>query len=94
MERLNTLAEKIISLLIFEESFGNILSEIPEHKTSSIGDELKILIAKDLVKPCKDIENETKSGVMYDSDMMLQYSFMLSAKGLAYLEQWGAKIGS
>lgn len=85
-DRLNKLAEKIISLLIFEERFEHILEEIPDFKKSHVADELKLLISKDYVRPCRDLENESKSGVIYDSDKMIDYSFTLTSKGLNYLE--------
>ena len=50
-DRLSTLSEKIIRLLIFEERFEHILEELKGEKHSYIGDELKLLIARDMVRP-------------------------------------------
>ncbi|MEZ4804048.1 MAG: hypothetical protein R2852_00785 [Bacteroidia bacterium] len=82
----NPLAKKIISLLVFEESFSSIVSELPDESRYALADEIKSLIVKDLVKPCKNSENNTLSGILYDSDAMNSYTFILTAKGLAYLE--------
>lgn len=85
-QRLNSLAEKIMSLLIFEEHFQSILSEIPEASPYHLADELKTLIVKDYIRPCRDIDNNSVSGILYDSDKLGSYSFALTARGLAYLE--------
>lgn len=85
-DRLSKLSEKIISLLIFEERFEHILEEIKDEKHSHIADELKQLIAKDMVRPCRDLETEKASGILYDSDSLKDYSFTLTSKGLTYLE--------
>lgn len=85
-ERLSKLSEKIIGCLIFEERFEHLLEEVKEEKQSYIADELKLLIAKDLVRPCRDLETDKASGILYDSDSLKDYSFMLTSKGLSYLE--------
>jgi len=85
-ERLSELSEKIIRLLIFEERFEHILEDVPGEKHTHIADELKQLIAKDLVRPVRDIETATPSGILYDSDMLKDYSFTLTSKGITYLE--------
>lgn len=86
-EKLNPLAETIISRLVFEESFVSILSEIRNESEFSIGDELKTLIVKDYVKPCRDLENDSSSGVLFDSDRLRDYSFTLTGKGISYLSE-------
>jgi len=85
-ERLSELSEKIIRLLIFEERFENILEDVAGEKHTHIADELKQLIARDLVRPVRDIETATPSGILYDSDMLKDYSFTLTSKGITYLE--------
>jgi hypothetical protein len=87
-DRLSTLSEKIIRLLIFEERYEHILEEIKGEKHSHIADELKLLIARDMVRPCRDLETEKASGILYDSDSMKDYSFTLTSKGLSYLEKF------
>ena len=84
--RLSVLSEKIIRLLIFEERFEHILEEIPGEKHTYIADELKQLIARDMVRPVRDIETAKPSGILYDSDMLKDYSFTLTSKGISYLE--------
>lgn len=86
VDRLSELSEKIIRLLIFEERFENILEDVQGEKHSHIADELKQLISRDLVRPVRDIETATASGILYDSDMLKDYSFTLTSKGITYLE--------
>lgn len=86
-ERLDPLAEKIISMLVYEETFVNLLEDLRGFNEYAVADELKQLIAKDFVRPCRDVENDKKSGVLYDSDRMASYSFTLTGKGLTYLEK-------
>lgn len=85
-ERLNPLAESIMSLLVFEERFESIVSEIKVEKEAAIADELKTLIVRDFIRPCRDIENNNSSGLVYDSDKLNSYSFTLTGRGLTYLE--------
>ena len=86
-ERLNPLAESILSMLIFEESFGHLLSDLPKENAFAVADELKNLIVRDYVKPCRDLDNDTGSGILYDSDKLTSYSFVLTARGISYLEK-------
>ncbi|MCC6818311.1 MAG: hypothetical protein IT245_05430 [Bacteroidia bacterium] len=86
IERLEPLSESILALLIFEESFVNILSELPKEKESHVADELKQLMVKDFVRPCREIESDKRSGFLYDSDKLSLYSFTLTRKGIEYLE--------
>ena len=85
-DKLEPLTLQLMSLLMFEESFESILHEMKPHSEYTISDELKLLIAKDWIKPCKHIETNTNSGVLYDSDQLKAYSFVLTAKGLHELE--------
>ena len=39
-----------------------------------------------MVRPCRDLETEKASGILYDSDSLKDYSFTLTSKGLSYLE--------
>jgi hypothetical protein len=86
LEPLNPIAEKIISLLVFEETFEQIVSEILEVNEYAIADEIKTLIVKDFVRPVNDVENKRSAKMMYDSDKMKDYSFQLTAKGIQQLE--------
>jgi len=86
MDELNPLAEKIISMLIFEENFNHILDESGEKRKSVVQDEVKQLIATDYVKPTANIETGRRSSIHYDSDKMQDYSFQLTGKGMKYLE--------
>ncbi len=85
-EELNPLAKEVISLLVFEETFENITSEVNHANPYAVADEIKTLIAKDIIKPCKDIVMGKSSGFIYDSDRMKDYSFTLTAKGMELLE--------
>lgn len=73
-------------MLIFEEQFEVLVSEIKDEKSNHIADELKSLIVKDFVRPCRELESGKASGFMYDSDQLSHYSFTLTKKGLDYLE--------
>lgn len=85
-EELDPLAEKIISLLVFEETFDQMVSELAPINRYAIADELKRLIVKDYARPCREIESNTSSGILYDSDQLHAYSFTLTARGITYLE--------
>lgn len=85
-EELNDLARQIISLLVFEETFGHLLEDVKGISRNEISDELKTLIAQDFVKPCRDLETDTSSALLYDSDRLDRYSFRLTAKGMKMLE--------
>ena len=50
-EQLDPLAEQIISLLVFEETFEQMVSELPKFSHYAIADELKNLIVKDYARP-------------------------------------------
>ncbi|MBL7838277.1 MAG: hypothetical protein JNM67_12230 [Bacteroidetes bacterium] len=86
MEQLEKLSERILSLLIYEEQFETIINELRDEKAAYVADELKMLIVKDYIRPCRDIVNDVRSGFLYDSDQLDNYSFTLTGKGLAYLE--------
>lgn len=85
-EELNPLARQIISLLVFEETFGQLLEDVKNVSRNAVSDELKTLIAQDFVKPCRELETGTSSGLLFDSDKLESYSFRLSAKGMKMLE--------
>jgi hypothetical protein len=87
-EELNPLAKEIISMLVFEETYANIIAEATNNNEYAVADELKTLIVKELVKPCKDISSDKSSGFIYDSDHMKDYSFTLTAKGMTMLESF------
>ncbi len=86
MDELNILAEKIVSMLIFEENFKHIYEESGEINKNVVQDEVKQLIVSNFVKPVANIETGKRSGIQYDSDKMFEYSFQLTAKGMHYLE--------
>lgn len=85
-DKLEPLTLQLMSLLMFEESFEAILNEMKPQSEYTVADELKLLITKDWIKPCKNIETNTNSGVLYDSDQLKAYSFVLTSKGLHALE--------
>ena len=85
-ERLNQLAEKILSVLVYEEPFEKVVAELYPENRHAIADEIKLLISKVLVKPCRYLEDGSDSGMHYDSDRMDLYSFTLTSKGVEYLE--------
>lgn len=85
-DELNALARQIISLLVFEETFQNLLEDIKDTSRNQVSDELKTLIVQDFVRPCRDLETKTSSGLLYDSDKLENYSFRLTAKGVKMLE--------
>jgi len=87
-EELSALAREIISLLVFEETYDNIISETTQVNKYAVTDEIKTLIVKDIIKPCKDILMDKSSGFIYDSDRMKDYSFTLTAKGMGLLEDF------
>ncbi len=85
-EELSPLAREIISRLVFEEVYENIVDELNHANPYEVADEVKTLIARDIVKPCRDLQNGKTSGFIYDSDHMTDYSFTLTAKGMGLLE--------
>lgn len=86
-EEISPLAREVVSLLVFEETYENIASELPHASAYAVADEIKTLIARDMVKPCRDIATGKSSGFIYDSDRMADYSFTLTAKGMGWLEK-------
>jgi hypothetical protein len=86
VDKLEPMTVQLMSLLVFEEAFDSIIQEMHEYSSYTVADELKWLIAKDWIKPCKHIETATQSGVLYDSDQLSAYSFVLTARGLTQLE--------
>jgi hypothetical protein len=87
MEELSELGEKIIRLLIFEESFVHLVEELRDTSKHHVADELKYLIVKDFIKPCMNVETGQLSSVLFDSDKLDEYTFRLTTKGLNYLEK-------
>jgi hypothetical protein len=85
-EELSGLAKKIVSLLVFEETFDHIVEDVKDASRYAVADEIKTLIGKDLLHPRKDLVSGKTSGFIYDSDHMEQYSFALTAKGMSLLE--------
>ena len=86
VDKLDPMTLQLLSLLVFEEAFESIVEEMNQYSSFTVADELKWLIAKDWIKPCKHLETETNSGVLYDSDQLNAYSFVLTARGLTQLE--------
>jgi hypothetical protein len=85
-EELSSLAKKIISQLVFEETFDHIVEDVKDAGKYAIADEIKMLIAKDILHPRRDLISGKTSGFIYDSDHMEHYSFGLTAKGISLLE--------
>jgi hypothetical protein len=87
MEEISELGIKVLGLIIFEETLMHILEDLRKEKKHHVIDEIKYLIMKELVRPCTNIETKSRSGLMFDSDMMNEYSFIITAKGLELLEK-------
>lgn len=87
MDDISVLGKKILSLLIFEETYTNILQDLRLEKRQHIADELKLLIVKEFIKPSRNITTETKSGILFDGDALNDYSFILTTKGVVFLEK-------
>lgn len=85
MITLNETSKKIISLLLFEETFEAIYEEMQPISKNILADELKFLISKDYIKPVRNINNGYNSSILYDSDQLFDYSFKISAKGIEIL---------
>ena len=82
------LVEKgVLEKLIFEEHFENIVSECSSLALPNvINDILKYLIQHKLVVAKLPSETKkSKSGFMYDSDRMKDYTYQATAKGLKHL---------
>lgn len=92
MERINSLGESILNLLLFEETFDHISDELKQYKQNIIQDEIKSLIVLDLIKPVKDLESNKFSGIIYNSDNLREFSYQITAKGISYLEKYLNKI--
>ncbi|MDP2175397.1 MAG: hypothetical protein Q8K70_05745 [Bacteroidota bacterium] len=87
MDEISELGVKVLGLIIFEETLNHILEDLRNEKKQHVIDEIKYLIMKELIRPCANIETKSKSGLMFDSDMMNEYSFIITAKGLSFLEK-------
>ena len=92
MERINSLGESILNLLLFEETFDHIADELKEYNQNVIQDEIKSLIVIDFIKPVKDLETKKLSGIIYNSDNLREFSYQITAKGIQYLEKYLNKI--
>lgn len=92
MERINSLGESILNLLLFEETFDHILDDLKPIKQNVIQDEIKSLIVLDLIKPVKDLDSLKTSGIIYNSDNLREFSYKITAKGISYLEKYLNKI--
>ena len=84
MERINSLGESILNLLLFEETFDHIADELKEYKQNVIQDEIKSLIVIDFIKPVKDLETKKLSGIIYNSDNLREFSYQITAKGIQH----------
>ncbi len=89
--KLDVLEKEVISKLIFEEHFENIINECkPLALPTIIADILKYLIHHKLVVAKYPIEphigpSKAKSGFMFDSDRMRDYTYQITAKGIKSL---------
>ncbi len=88
MDKLNELSENILSKLIFEEKFENLKEDFRPIKTNILKDEIKTLIVLNLIQPVRDLSTNKKSGIIYSSDEMEEFSFVLTSKGLIYIERF------
>lgn len=80
--------KKILTSLLFVESFDTILEEARESEFL-VADVLKDLIKNKYVTPMELNEdtNEYQPTFMYDSDNMRAYRYQMTAKGLKFLGQ-------
>jgi len=82
---LEKLAYKILSSLIFEETFEHIYEEAGEPDRNVVSDVLRILVVKDLVRVF-EIRNDKYVPVSYiEPDTYSNQFFRASAKGLNLL---------
>jgi hypothetical protein len=86
MEEISELGIKVLELIIFEEPLNHILEDLRNERKHHVIDEIKFLIMKELVRPCQNIATKSNSGLLFDSDKMDEYSFIITAKGLSILE--------
>ncbi len=82
------LEKKILTSLLFTESFDTIIEEAKESEFL-VADVLKDLIKGKYVSPMvlNDETQEYESTYMYDSDNMRAYHYQMTAKGLNFLGQ-------
>ena len=57
-----------------------------EEQLDPLAEQIISLLVFDYARPYRDIENDTTSGILYDSDHLNGYSFTLTARGITYLE--------
>ncbi len=84
---LDAVEKGVLEKLIFEETFENILGECKNLALPTvIADVLKYLIQHKFVVAKIPFENKkSKSGFMYDSDKMRDYTYQATTKGIRYL---------
>lgn len=88
---LEPLEKEIISKLIFDEHFENIIADCKSLAIPTvIADILKYLIHHKLVVAKYHVEpvqgrSKSKSGFMYDSDRMKDYTYRITSKGIKCL---------
>jgi hypothetical protein len=82
------LEKKILTSLLFTESFDTIIEEAKESEFL-VADVLKDLIKSKYVSPMvlNEETQEYESTYMYDSDNMRAYHYQMTAKGLNFLGQ-------
>lgn len=82
------LEKKILTSLLFTESFDTIIEEARESEFL-VADVLKWLIKSKYVSPMElnEEKGEYKATFMYDSDNMRAYHYQMTAKGLTFLGQ-------
>ena len=83
---LDTIDLQILNALTFPEPFSLIVEEV-NAPVSIIGDSLKTLMVKDLVKPLTENKetNRWEKGFFYNSDNMHEYQYQITSKGLDLL---------
>lgn len=86
MSTMPLIEKKVLTSLIFVESFDTILEEVKESEYL-VADVLKWLIKNKYVSPMQKQEEgeEYKTSFMYDSDNMRAYHYQMTAKGLKFL---------
>lgn len=79
------LAIKILSSLIFEETFEHILEESGEKNRNIVSDILKTLVMKDLVRVYEKRNDKFVAVAHIEPDTYAGQFFRITAKGMRFL---------
>jgi hypothetical protein len=83
--KLEPLAIKILSSLIFEETFEHILEDAGNIDRNIVSDVLRILVVKDLVRVYEKREDKFIPVAYIEPDTYAGQYFRITAKGMKYL---------